>query len=81
MPPVRDLGPQRSGAVSARRAAVQGQRARRPADVWLCPAPVPAARLELEGNEFEKAYDVFADAAGNRALKVVPTRREGDEGR
>jgi hypothetical protein len=66
-------------AISARRAAVQGQRTRRPADVWLCPLSVPAARLELEGSEFEKAYDVFADAADNGALKVAQTRQERDE--
>jgi alcohol dehydrogenase len=30
-------------------------------------------------NDFERAYDVFADAASNGALKVVLTREEDDE--
>jgi alcohol dehydrogenase len=30
-------------------------------------------------NDFEQAYDVFADAASNGALKVVLTREEDDE--
>jgi threonine dehydrogenase-like Zn-dependent dehydrogenase len=32
-------------------------------------------------NDFEKAYDVFGNAAASAALKVVLTRSEGGEGR
>jgi threonine dehydrogenase-like Zn-dependent dehydrogenase len=30
-------------------------------------------------NDFERAYDLFGDAAGNGALKVILTRQEEEE--
>jgi len=51
-----------------------------------CAQAFPSFTSERTGarfglNDFEKAYDVFANSAASGALEVVLTRSEGDEDR